>query len=203
MISSYFANKILDHMLRNQAYTPPSTIYFSIHSADPGDAGANEIAVTRVAGTYDAAASKSIALTSTVAITNCPVSTVVAFSVWDAVSSGNMLWAGWLGDAPEAFTAETVSEDITIPAHGFSADDRVVFYDDGVGTLPTGMSEGTLYYVITAGLATDTFRVATTSEGSAINLTTAGQGLCQKVTPKSIGNAGDTFNLTAAPLSLA
>lgn len=203
MISSFFANKILDHMLRNQAYTPPSTIYFSIHTGDPGDAGANEAAVTRVAGTYAAAASKSVALTGTVSITNCPAVTVVAFSVWDAVSAGNMLWAGWLSGAPKAFTGEETAEDLTCPNHGFVADDRVVFYDDGVGTLPTGVSEGTLYYVISAGLTTHAFRVSTTQGGSAINITAKGQGLVAKVSPKVIANEGDTFNLTAAPLSLA
>ena len=201
-ITSFFANKILDHMLRNQSYTPPASIYFSIHTGDPTDGSTNEMAVTRVAGSYAAAAGKSIALSAVVPIVNCPLGTVKAFSIWDAISSGNCLWTGWLSGATKAFTGEGTAELVTCPAHSFVADDQVVFYDDGVGTLPAGLAEATLYYVIASGLATDAFKVSATQGGSAVNITATGQGLVAKVTPKTIANAGDTFNLTAAPLSI-
>jgi len=202
-ITTFFANKILDHMLRNQAYTPPSTIYFSIHNGDPSDGSTNEMAVTRVAGTYAAASGKSAALSATVPITNCPTGTVKAFSIWDSLSGGNCLWTGWLTGAPKAFTGEESAELITCPSHGLSADDQVVFYDDVVGTLPTGISEATPYYVISSGLTTDAFKVSATQGGSAVNITAKGQGLVAKLSPKTISNSGDTFNLTAAPLSFA
>lgn len=201
-ITTFFSNKILDHMLRNQSYTPPATIYFSLNTGDPGDTGANEAAVTRIAGTYAAAASKSIALSATVAILNCPAVTVVAFSIWDALTTGNCLWNGWLSGAPKAFSGD-VADLFTCPNHGFTTDDKVVFYDDGVGTLPTGVAEATQYFVLASGLTTHAFKVSTSSGGSALDITAVGQGLASKVTPKIIANAGDTFNLTAAPLSFA
>ena len=42
--STYLAGKVIDHLLRNQAYTPPATVYASLHTADPGNTGASEVA---------------------------------------------------------------------------------------------------------------------------------------------------------------
>ena len=52
-------------------------------------------------------------------------------------------------------------------AHGFVAGDIVVF--STTGALPTGLTAGTKYYVIAAGLAADSFRVSATYGGSAVN----------------------------------
>jgi len=38
-ISDYYENKIIDHMLRGQAFTPPSTIYLALYTVAPTDAG--------------------------------------------------------------------------------------------------------------------------------------------------------------------
>lgn len=55
----------------------------------------------------------------------------------------------------------------TLAAHGFAAGDTVTF--STTGALPTGLTAGTVYYVISTGLTTDTFRVSTSSGGSAVN----------------------------------
>lgn len=34
--SDFFENKIIDHMLRNQAYTVPATVYIALFTADTG-----------------------------------------------------------------------------------------------------------------------------------------------------------------------
>ena len=36
--SNFMENKIIDHMLRNQAYTPPATVYVALYTSDPTDA---------------------------------------------------------------------------------------------------------------------------------------------------------------------
>ena len=36
--SDFMENKIIDHMLRNQAYTPPATVYVALYTDDPTDA---------------------------------------------------------------------------------------------------------------------------------------------------------------------
>lgn len=35
-LSDFFENKIGDHMLRNQAYTPPATVYVALFTAATG-----------------------------------------------------------------------------------------------------------------------------------------------------------------------
>jgi hypothetical protein len=34
--STYLENKIIDHILRNQSYTPPATVYLALFTADNG-----------------------------------------------------------------------------------------------------------------------------------------------------------------------
>lgn len=80
---------------------------------------------------------------------------------------------------------------ITKTAHGLSAGNRVQFSTDGA--LPTGLSVGTIYFVITAGLGADTFRVSLTSEGAAINTsgTQSGTHTLYK-SGEFVGNSGST-----------
>ncbi len=77
-----------------------------------------------------------------------------------------------LNDAPVP-KSSTVTITVASPgvvswtAHGLAAGTPVVFTT--TGALPTGLTAGTTYYVIAAGLATDSFRVSATPGGSAIN----------------------------------
>ena|SRR5690554_3046584 len=57
-ICTYLANKLLDHTLRNIPYTPPSTVYVALLTADPTASGdtTNEVtdsAYARQALTFD------------------------------------------------------------------------------------------------------------------------------------------------------
>lgn len=63
---------------------------------------------------------------------------------------------------------------ITSSGHGLSVNQRVTFTTSG--TLPTGLSLSTSYYVLAAGLTATTFRVSATVGGAAINTTGAGVG---------------------------
>ena len=56
---------------------------------------------------------------------------------------------------------------ITKNNHGFVAGDQVVF--STTGALPTGLTKFTRYYVLSTGLTTNSFRVSTTSNGTAVN----------------------------------
>ena len=58
---------------------------------------------------------------------------------------------------------------VTLVAHGFIANQGVVF--GGAGTLPTGITAGTKYYVSATGLAADTFQISSTIGGASINTT--------------------------------
>src|SRR5262245_35785539 len=56
---------------------------------------------------------------------------------------------------------------ITLASHGFAANQQVVFTT--TGALPTGITPGATYYVISTGLTTGTFQVSSTSGGTAVN----------------------------------
>lgn len=60
-------------------------------------------------------------------------------------------------------------------AHGLVAGDQVKFTT--TGALPTGLTAGTVYFVIAAGLTANAFEVSTTSGGSAVNTTGSQSGV--------------------------
>jgi len=68
-------------------------------------------------------------------------------------------------------TVDASSNLFTSVAHGLQLNDKVYFE---AATLPGGISGTATYYVISSGLATDTFKVSTTSGGSEVDVTTAG-----------------------------
>ena len=57
--------------------------------------------------------------------------------------------------------------------HGLEAGARVMFEGEG-GTLPTGLTAGTAYYVLAAGLTPTTFTVSTEPGGDPVAVTSAG-----------------------------
>ena len=63
----------------------------------------------------------------------------------------------------------------TSSAHGLVQGDRVIF--STTDTLPTGITAGTTYFVISAGLTATAFQIATTAGGSAINTTGSQSGV--------------------------
>lgn len=113
-LSNYLENKITDWLWRGQAFTPPATVYFSLFTTSPTDAGGGVEVVgagyTRVArvgsllnfsGTL--ATSQNVASTGTSGTTYNltdiqfpdPVGgnwgIVVAMGVFDAATAGNLL----------------------------------------------------------------------------------------------------------------
>lgn len=73
----------------------------------------------------------------------------------------------------QVFTASSTTDIFTAVEHGFANGDPVNFANTG-GALPTGVVEGTTYYVKSA--TADTFQVAVTPAGTAIDLTSNGTG---------------------------
>lgn len=135
-ISDYYENAILDHMVRGQAFTPPTVVYLSLHTADPGDTGSPSNEVTNTGGstyarvgigtgqsfTFAAAASGQMTLSSGTpefgGANGMPAATVTHLGIYDASTSGNLLWSGALATARTVaagdylrFTAVTLSLD--------------------------------------------------------------------------------------------
>jgi hypothetical protein len=106
-ISDYYENKILDHMLRGTAFTPPSTVYVSLHTADPGETGTNELTgggYSRKPVTFNAPSEGSMTNSADIDFPNMPAATITHVGLWDAASAGNCLWTGAL-PAPKTTNA--------------------------------------------------------------------------------------------------
>jgi hypothetical protein len=101
-LSDYAEKAILDHVFGPTPLTAPAGRYVSLHSADPGENGASELAASngyaRQAATF-AAASLGAGTTSNSGVvtftnTGSAWTTATHFGVWDAVSGGNFLGGG-------------------------------------------------------------------------------------------------------------
>ena len=81
-----------------------------------------------------------------------------------------------------------------------SASQRVAFTAEFGGTLSV-LAEGTLYYVLAAGLTTDALTVSATDGGAAIDITATSNGMLRRVEPKTIQN-NDTASFAAGDLAI-
>ena len=113
--SDYLELKILEHVLKNTAYTSPTTVYCGLYTAAPTDAGGGtEVSggsYARTAITFGAAASGAIANSSPV---NFPTPSAswgacTHFGIFDASTAGNLLYWGALAQTETPLTGNTVT----------------------------------------------------------------------------------------------
>ena len=181
--------------------------FVGIHqsSGDPGTtttAGGTEAtggspAYARLAAVWSAAASGQKTNTSTFTF-NVPAGTYAYFSLWNALTGNSgTQYLGYIpfgGTTPLKGYAQVdptfSNKDYFAVAHGLSNGDQVIVYNVFGGTMPTTLTEGTIYFVV--GSATNTFQLATTSGGAAITLTVAGtNGLFyQRIVPEVFASQG-------------
>lgn len=159
----------------------------SAHTGFPGGTGANEVAgggYARVAVTFGAAAAGIRSLSAGVNLTIPAGTTVRWLGLWNG---GTFLGYAPNAGVPKEFVCTTASDLITCPGHGYVDTNKVVFYGD---TTPSPLVEGTVYYVRDA--TTDTFKVAASPGGAAIDLTTAGGSGCvvSAITEEVYGGGG-------------
>ena len=88
---------------------------------------------------------------------------------------------------------------ITWTAHSLVAGNVVNFTNSG-GALPTGITAGTNYYVIAAGLGTNTFEISATAFGTAVNTSSAGSGT-QTATSLAVLTSAGNFDAGAIQLT--
>jgi hypothetical protein len=75
--------------------------------------------------------------------------------------------------------------------HGLAANDTIIFSTSGA--LPTGITAGTVYYIIAAGLSATDFEISATQGGAAIN-TSGTQSGTHKYTAWKSGNVFKTID---------
>lgn len=114
-------------------------------------------------------------------------------------TSGIGMDVGMLGVANPnigTFTVTIASPGVfTKTAHGFQAGALVRF--STTGALPTGLTAGTNYYVIAAGLTANTFQVSTTAGGAAVNTsgTQSGTHSISNLVPVGFGPANGNLDV--------
>jgi hypothetical protein len=100
--SDYLEVKVLDHVLGNTTYTPATTLYLGLWTADDGLEGGtitSEVSggsYARETIAFDAASGNSTSNTSTVTFTTATGNwgTITHVAVMDASTSGNVLFHG-------------------------------------------------------------------------------------------------------------
>lgn len=112
--SSYAELKILDHSLGTAEWTMPSAVYIGLFSSDPTDAGTGtELSgngYARAEITFAAASNGSAANDSQIdfdAATD-DWATATHFGIFDAATSGNLLYHGQLNTPRAAETGQQV-----------------------------------------------------------------------------------------------
>lgn len=75
-------------------------------------------------------------------------------------------------------------------AHGLVAGNQLRVYNVFAESLPTGLTEGTRYFVIAGGLTTDAFSVSLTAGGAAVDITAVGDLYFQRVIPETFASQG-------------
>jgi hypothetical protein len=203
-LSTNGQNQVLDEIYNVAAGTfPAAEAWFALHSADPGLAGGNELtggapAYARKQNTFPPSASGTLD-NDTAILFDVPTGSVVGWSVWDAVTAGNVYQTGWFSitsGLAVVRTADATANDVQSVAHGLAADDRVIFEVVEGLSVPAGLTAGTIYFVIATGLTTDAFRVATTSGGAAVDITGTGAAIWRKVSVTTFGSQGQ-FQINA------
>lgn len=129
------------------------------------------------------------ALTSAAASSNC---IVTHFAVYSASTSGTQK-TEWTPLTPSGavaypFTALASTDVLTAPGSSYTEADTVMVQAIAGVSLPTGISENTLYYCKTVSGATT--KLSATSGGTAIDLTGDGGGRIIKVQPVPLITGG-------------
>ncbi len=189
MFTTNAKNNALDGITFTQA---------SLHSAFPGSVGSNELAgggYARLAPTFAAASAGTRSLSSALNFTVGAGATVRWVGLWNGGT-----FQGYAANAgvPKEFIVTVATDTVNCLSHGYVDTNKIVFYGD---TTPAGLTEGTVYYVRDA--TTDTFKVAASPGGAAIDLTSAGGAACNvsAITEETYGGGG-THTVTTWVLGL-
>lgn len=197
----------------NAAASPLTNLYVSLHTGDVGEGGdqtTNEatytgyarVAVLRTSGGWTVS-TNSVTNAGVVAFPACTGGTnaVTHWAIGTASSStGKILYKGALGSTNLGPFTATAADTITIPGlSGLSVGDLIAFYPYEGSTLPTGITEGTQYFVKT--VSTNDITISTTSGGATLDITAAGDGIAVKAQSLSV-STGITPQFAASAITV-
>lgn len=118
--SNYLENKVLDHVLKNTAYTQPSNLYVGLFLNTSGNAAANLEAGTltdevsggsyaRQTATFSAASGGSASTSATITFPAATANwgTITHVAVMDSLTTGNVLFWGAVTTSKTIETGDT------------------------------------------------------------------------------------------------
>lgn len=164
-----------------------ATTHLSGHTAYPGDSGASEVtggtyarlpitwaAVAGSPPSFDLSAALDLAIPAGV--------TVKWIGGFTALTAGTFKTFAPCGSTLRGVATIQATDDIfRSDNHGLPNDRRVVFYAVAGESVPTGLTEGTDYFVINQ--TADTFQVSLTQGGAVVNFTGDGEVRWQDMVP--------------------
>jgi hypothetical protein len=208
MFARRTAEGVLQHITGYSAIFAEPTAYIALFTTAPiddsgtgaievsGGAYARVVTTQGTSGTWAAASTttdptteaNALAITFPTATANW--GTVVAFGIYDAATAGNLLAWDWLGNyewLPTTISAASPGV-FTAHAHGYAANDPVVFSVVFGGTAPTlaggSGALGSNNVSLVVSPATDTLTL--TTGGTAVNTTATGNGMIRKIVQQSV-----------------
>jgi hypothetical protein len=148
-----------------------------------------------------AAASGRARSASTQPVFDVPAAATVAFiGIW---TNAGAVFRGMVpaGGSEFDYQVDLTNNRILAEGHALANDNRVVFLG---GTPPTGLTEGTLYWVVGVTAADpDYFQVSASQGGAAIDITGNGSGQCKasKCVPETFAAQG-TYTVNGVTIGL-
>lgn len=212
--SDYSAQNGLNYIVGKTAVPALPTVSVALFTAVGIDAGTGftEVTggsyarVTTSGATWNAASgSAPSSITNASAITfptaTANWGTVIAFGLYDAASSGNLLAWDYLGNF--SWLPTTVSSAspgiLTVKAHGYSAADPIIFGTEYGGTAPSFSQSNFTGVLLVVSPATDSFSV--TNSAVAVNTSSTGSGMVRKIVQQSLPS-GVQASYAAAALTI-
>jgi hypothetical protein len=201
---------------QNIATSPATQFYVSLHNADPGIGGnqtTNETAytnytrvgVSRTTGGFTVSGTSPVQVANTggISFAQCGASgdTLTHWGLGlSATGAGTLLLSGPIGPGPLLdFTCTSASPGVlTIPGSSLAVNNRISLYGNAAGTLPTGTTEGVVYYVGTVSGITVTLST-TAGNANPVNTTSVGAGYAIVQSPLIVNN-GITPSFAAGAL---
>jgi hypothetical protein len=213
MKTTAFANNLLQLIYQNTALAnignasglagssgagSPGSLYVSLHTSDPTTSGnqssneANYTGYARVAVARSGAgwtiAGNQAANAAIIQFNACTggSNTINFFGIGTALSgAGNLLWSGPLISTYFDFTSES-SNILVCPGHTLTVNQAVQVISMPNGTIPTGLSTGTTYYVLT--VSGDSITLSLTPGGSVVAISTTGAGAVGAISPLAVSS---------------
>ncbi|MDI9847381.1 hypothetical protein QM467_04810 [Rhodoblastus sp. 17X3] len=164
-----------------------TTVVMSANATGAG-VGGTDVILFSAYSTATGSAPSQIASGSAISFPQSTASwgTVIAWGVYDAATSGNLLYWDYLGNyswLPAEISSASPGV-ITAKAHGYAAADSVMFSTEYGGTAPSFSQSNLTGILAVVSPATDTFTV--TNASTAVNTSSTGSGMVRKLIQQPI-----------------